>query len=138
MTAAARLIIATLVGSGGVWLLLCGIAQRHPSLAKVSTYLARPATVVAAGPIDGWARVGRSLARRLPLGPEVIADLRLMRRSLEVHSAYLAAAAVAGLFGPSLLLAIGQGLGVVSMTSQLITLSNLSTTARSAPGPQSM
>jgi Flp pilus assembly protein TadB len=115
MTAAARLIVATLLGSGGVWLLLCGIAQRRPSLAKVSTYLARPATEVAAGPIDGWTRVGRSLARRLPLGPEIIADLRLMRRSLEVHSAYLVAAAVAGLFGPSLLVAIGQGLGVVSI-----------------------
>ena len=115
VTAAARLIVATLLGSGGVWLLLSGAAQRRPSLAKVSTYLARPATLLAAGPVDGWARVGRSLAGRLRLRPAVIADLRLMRRSLEVHSAYLAAAAVAGLFGPSLLLAIGQALGVVSI-----------------------
>jgi tight adherence protein C len=115
MTAAARLIVATLLGSGGVWLLLSGVAQRRPSLAKVSTYLARSPIVLAAGPIDGWARLGRSLARRLPLRPEVMGDLRLMRRSVEVHSAYLAAAAAAGLFGPSLLLAIGQGLGLVSI-----------------------
>ena len=115
MTAAARLVAATLLGSGGVWLLLSGVAQRRPSLAKVSTYLARPATLLAAGPVDGWARLGRSLARRLRLRPDVVADLRLMRRSLEVHSAYLAAAAVAGFFGPSLLLAIGQALGVVSI-----------------------
>ena len=115
MSAAARLIVATLFGSGGAWLLLTGIAQRRPSLAKVSMYLARPATVLAAGPVDGWARVGRSLARRLRLRPEVAADLRLMRRSPEVHSAYLAAAAVAGLFGPALVLAIGQGLGAVSI-----------------------
>lgn len=115
MTAAARLIVATLLGSGGVWLLVMGFAQRRPSLAKVSMYLARPSLVLVAEPIDGWARVGRSLARRLPLRPEVIADLRLMRRSLEVHSAYLAAASAAGLFGPSLLLTIGQGFGLLSI-----------------------
>ena len=115
MTAAARLIVATLLGSGGVWLLLSGIAQRRPSLAKVSTYLARPATVLIAGPIDGRARVGRSIARRLRLQPEVTADLRLMRRSLEVHASYLAAAAIAGLVAPSVMLVIGQGLGVVSV-----------------------
>jgi Flp pilus assembly protein TadB len=115
MTAAARLIVATLLGSGGVWLLASGVAQRRPSLVKVSTYLARSPIVPAAGPIDGWARLGRSLARRLPLRPEAIGDLRLMRRPLEVHSAYLAASAVAGLFGSSLLLAIGQGLGLVSI-----------------------
>lgn len=115
MTAAARLIVATLLGSGGVWMVFSGVAQRRPSLAKASTYLARPPTLVAAEPTAGWARVGRSLGRRLRLRPEVAADLRLMRRSLEVHSAYLAAAMVAGLFGPSLLLAIGQAVGVVSI-----------------------
>ena len=103
MTAAARLIVATLLGAGGVWLLLSGLAQRRPSLAKMSTYLARPPTCSPPAPLDGWARLGRSLARRVPLRPDVIADLRLMRRSLEVHSAYLVGAAVAGLFGPSLL-----------------------------------
>lgn len=115
MTPAARLIVATLIGSGGLWLVVTGLAQRRPSLAKVSTYLARPQTVPVADPIDGWARLGRSFARRLPLRPEVTADLGLIRRSLEVHSAYLAAATVAGLFGPSLLVAIGQWLGLVSI-----------------------
>lgn len=115
MTAAARLIAATLIGSGGVWLLITGISQRRPSLAKVASYLGRPPMVLVAGPVDGWARVGRALARRLPQRPEVIADLRLMRRPLEVHAAYLAGAAVAGLFGPSLLLAIGQGFGLLSI-----------------------
>ena len=115
MTAAARLIIATLIGSGGMWLVVTGLAQRRPSLAKVSTYLARPQVVLVADQVDAWARLGRSLARRLPLRPEVTADLRLMGRSLEVHSAYLATAAVAGLFGPSLSVAIGQWLGLVSI-----------------------
>ena len=115
MTATARLIVATLLGSGGVWLLFMGIAQRRPSLAKVSTYLARPPMVLVAGPLEGWDRIGRPLAHRLPVRPEVAADLRLMRRSLEVHAAYLAAAAVAGLVGPPLMLAIGQGMGLLSI-----------------------
>lgn len=115
MTAVTRLIVATLLGSGGMWLLLTGVAQRRPSLAKMSTHLARPPMMVAAGPIDGWARLGRPFARRLRLRRDVVADLRLMRRSLEVHAAYLVAAAVAGLFGPSLLLAIGQTFGALSI-----------------------
>jgi tight adherence protein C len=115
MTAVTRLIVATLLGSGGVWLVLTGVAQRRPSLTKMSAHLARPPMMVAAGPIDGWARLGRPLARRLRMRRDVVADLRLMRRPLEVHAAYLVAAAVAGLFGPSLLLAIGQTLGVFSI-----------------------
>ncbi len=115
MTAVTRLIAATLLGSGGVWLLLTGIAQRRPSLAKMSAHLARPPMMAATGPIDGWARLGRPLARRLRLRRDVIADLRLIRRSLEVHAAYLMAAGITGLFGPSLLLAIGQTFGVLSI-----------------------
>lgn len=115
MTAVTRLIVATLLGSGGVWLVLTGVAQRRPSLAKMSAHLARPQMMVAAGPIDGWARLGRPLARRLRMRRDVVADLRLVRRPLEVHAAYLVAAAVAGLFGPSLLLAIGQTFGVFSI-----------------------
>lgn len=115
MTAAARLIVATLLGAGGMWLLMLGIAQRRPSLARVSMYLARSPVVPVAGPVGGWARVGRPLALRLPVRPQVTADLRLVRRPLEVHSAFLAAAAIAGLFGPSLLLAIAQGFGLLSI-----------------------
>jgi Flp pilus assembly protein TadB len=115
MNVVARLIVATLLGSGGVWLLLTGVAQRRPSLAKMSTHLGRPPSWLAAGPVDGWARVGRPVARRLRFKPDVVADLRLIRRSLEVHAAYLVAAGVAGLFGPSLLLAIGQTFGVLSI-----------------------
>ncbi|MDP9464919.1 MAG: hypothetical protein M3P52_09870 [Actinomycetota bacterium] len=115
MSAVTRLIVATLLGSGGVWLLLNGVAQRRPSLAKMSAHLARPPMMVAAGPIEGWARLARPLARRLRVRRDMVADLRLMRRSLEVHAAYLVAAAVAGLFGPALLLAIGQTFGVLSI-----------------------
>jgi tight adherence protein C len=115
MTDVVRLMVATLVGSGGVWLLITGVAQRRPSLAKLSTYLGRPPTVLATDPIDGWARMGRMLSRRVHLRPDVEADLHLTRRSLEVHSAYLMAASVAGLFGPSLLLAVGETLGLLAI-----------------------
>jgi Flp pilus assembly protein TadB len=114
MNAVARLVVATLVGSGGAWLLLTGIAQRRPSLARMSTHLRRPPSLLAAGPLDGWERLGRPIACRLRFRPDVVADLRLIRRSLEVHAAYLVAAGVGGLFGPSLLLAIGQAFGVLS------------------------
>ena len=98
-----------------MWLLLTGIGQRRPSLAKISNHLGRAPTALAAGPIDGWARVGRALARHVPLRADVIADLRITRRSPEVHSAFLVAAAVAGLFGPSLLLAMAQMLGLLAI-----------------------
>jgi Flp pilus assembly protein TadB len=109
-----RLIVATLLGSGGVWLIIAGAAQQRPSLAKMSLHLARtPPTLV--GPVNGWARAGRTLTRRVPLRPDVVADLRLMRRTQEVHVTYLASAALAGLFGPSLLLAFGQAMGFLSI-----------------------
>ncbi len=115
MTATARLIIATLIGAGGVWLVLTGMAQRRPALAKVSTYLGRSRQAFGTGPDVGWSRLGRALARRLRLRPDVVTDLRLVGRSQEVHAAYLSAAFVAGLFGPSFLLAIGQAAGIFSI-----------------------
>lgn len=118
MNAAARLIVATLLGSGGVYLTLTGLAQRRPPLVRMSSYLGR-APIVLASPVDGWARVGRTLARRLPLRADVVADLRLMRRTQEVHAAYVVTAAVAGLFGPSLLLVIGQSVGLFSIGTML-------------------
>jgi tight adherence protein C len=115
MSAVARLVVATLLGCGGLWLTVTGLAQRRPSLAKMSTHLGR-SPAVAAGPVNGWARLGRTLARRVPMRPNVVADLRLVRRSQEVHAAYLTAAAVAGLFGPSMMLIVGQASGVLSIS----------------------
>jgi Flp pilus assembly protein TadB len=115
MSAAGRLIVATTLGSGGVWLLLTGIAQHRPSLARMSTHLGRAPATLTTAPIDGWARIGRALARHVPMRPDVIADLRLTRRSSEVHAAFLVSAAVAGLFGPALLLVMGQMLGLISI-----------------------
>jgi hypothetical protein len=115
MSAVGRLVVATLLGSGGVWLLISGSAQRRPSLSKVSNHFARRPVVATIGPLDGWARLGRPLARRVRLSPDVIADLRLVYRPLEVHAAYLVAAAASGLFAPTLALLIGQSVGLVSI-----------------------
>jgi tight adherence protein C len=114
MSAVARLIIGTLIAAGGVWLTVSGLTQRRPSLLKMSAHLGREQVVIAP-PGDGWGRLGRSLARRMPLGSDVVADLRLIRRTQEVHAAYLVVAAVAGLFGPPLLATLGQALGLFSM-----------------------
>ena len=42
------------------------------------------------------------------MSPEVLADLRLVYRPLEVHAAYLVAAAVGGLFAPTIALATAR------------------------------
>jgi tight adherence protein C len=110
---AARLIVATLLGAGGVWLTVSGLSQRRPSLEKMTAHLGRAQTVFAL-PADGWGRLGRTLVRRVPMGSDVVADLRLIRRTQEVHAAYLVSAAVASLFGPSLLATIVLQLGLIS------------------------
>lgn len=114
MTDVARLVAATLVGVVGAWLLVTGGTQRRPALAKMSAHLRRAPTMLAVDPVDGWGRLGRTLARRMQLHPDVVADLRLVCRSQEVHAAYLTAAAIAGLFGPSVSLVIAQTMGVIS------------------------
>jgi tight adherence protein C len=115
MSDGARLVAATLLGTGGVWLLLTGAAQRRPALGRMSAHLQRPPTTVAAGAAGGWGRFGRSVVRLLHRRPDVVADLRLVDRSQELQAGYLCAAAVAGLFGPSLLLAVGQTMGLLSI-----------------------
>ena len=115
MNAAGRLVIATVVGSAGMWMLLTAVAQRTPSLTKMSAHLARRPVTQADGPAVGWSRLGLPLARRLRLSSLAEADLRLVRRPLEVHAAYMMAAAAAGLFGPALVVVVCQTAGVVSL-----------------------
>ena len=115
MSAVGRLIIATLVGACGAWVLVSGASQRRPALVRMSTHLHRPTVAFVEDAVGGWARLGRLVSRRVRLRSATLADLRLVRRPLEVHSAYLVAAAVAGLFGPSLVLAVTQTLGLISI-----------------------
>lgn len=115
MSAVGRLIVATLLGSGGVWLLISGAAQRRPSLPKLSKHFARRPIAAAVGPVEGWARIGQPLTRRVRMSPDVVADLRLVYRPLEVHAAYLVAAATGGLFAPTLALLFAQSVGLLSI-----------------------
>jgi tight adherence protein C len=115
VSAVARLIIATLLGSGGLWLMISGAAQRRPPLLKMSNHFARRPMIAVVGPVDGWSRIGQPLARRVRVSPEVVADLRLVYRPLEVHAAYLVAAAAGGLFAPTMALLIGQSIGLLSI-----------------------
>lgn len=114
MTDVARLVAATLLGAAGAWMVVTGSVQRRPALAKMAAHLRRAPTTDAVGPVEGWGRLGRTLARRMRLHPDVVADLRLVCRSQEVHAAYLTAAAIAGLFGPSVALVIAQTMGMIS------------------------
>ena len=95
--------------------MLTGLAQRRPSLTKVTKHLRRVSLSREDSIRSGWPNIARTLSRRLPLSAGVVADLRLTRRPQEVHAAYLSAAAVGGLFIPSLVLAAAQGTGVLAV-----------------------
>lgn len=114
MTTTLRLVAAALVGCLGVWLVVSGVTQRRPALAKMAGYLHRePAAAPAA--VSGWSRFGRPMLKAMRLPQPVLADLRLVQRPPEVHAAYLAAAAAAGFFGPSLVLAVLQSFESASL-----------------------
>jgi Flp pilus assembly protein TadB len=117
MSDVGRLVAATLVAVAGCWLVVTGVAQRRPALGRMVAYLERPAPGVRDGASSsGWERGGRLIYRgRRPFDGAVLADLRLVQRPPEAHAAMLVAAAVAGLFAPALLVAIGQAFGVVSL-----------------------
>lgn len=110
-----RLMLATLIGCGGVWLMITGANQRKPSLRKMAAHLRRDPVVVDEARRGAWNRVGRPIARRISLPSRSTAELRLAYRSVEVHVAHMASAAAAGLFGPPLLLATAQVLGLLSI-----------------------
>ncbi len=116
MNTVGRLIAATLVGVAGLWLVVTGIAQRRPSLARVSAYLGRH--VIESSDevnISAWVRTGRRIYRRRSFPMTVLADLRLVQRPPEAHAMMLVAAGAAGLFGPAFVVAVGQSLGVLAL-----------------------
>jgi tight adherence protein C len=116
MNTIGRLVAATLVGVAGMWMIVSGLAQRRPSLARVSAYLGRQ-VVEPSGAVhsSAWLRTGRRIYRRRPFPTTVLADLRLVQRPPEAHAMMLVAAAAAGLFGPAFVVAVGQALGVLAL-----------------------
>lgn len=115
MSAAMRLVAAAVVACAGIWMVISGVRQRRPALARMVAYIGRPANGSNELTTGLTAKVGRLLLRGRTVPATVLADLRLVQRPPEVHAALLAAGAVAGFFGPSLLLSIGQSLGVFSL-----------------------
>lgn len=115
MSAIIRLVLATLVGAGGLALVASGVGQRRPSLRRMSAHLARSQAPATDGMAPGWARLGRPLARHVSVSTTTGSQLRLARRTVEVHAAYLACAAATGLFAPPLIVGTGQALGLISI-----------------------
>ena len=83
-------------GCGGVWLVADGARPAAAVARQDVDPLRRDRRTRRIGPVDGWARVGRSPAPSRADASRRVADLRLTRRTQEVHAAYLAAAAVGG------------------------------------------
>jgi Flp pilus assembly protein TadB len=119
MNAVGRLVAATVVLCAGLALLIGGLGQRRPSLAKVSAYLDRAVESGHDIRSDVWHRFGRLVYRGRRFSAPVLADLRLVHRQPETHAAYLVALATMGLLGPTVVVAIGQLLGVVSLGATL-------------------
>jgi hypothetical protein len=112
-------IAATVIGCIGVALLVTGSSQRRPSLPKVSGYLDR---AVASGhdlSTNIWHRFGRLVYRGRRFPAPVLSDLRLVHRLPEIHAAYIVALATMGLVGPTVVLAVGQLFGAVSLGATL-------------------
>ena len=107
MSVTVRLVLAAMLGCAGAWLAVSGLVMPRPSLHRMVTHLGRrPTTVTVAGP--SWSRALRG-AR---LGDATLARLRLVGRPPETHAMLLIGSAVVGLFGPALVVVLGQLAGL--------------------------
>jgi Flp pilus assembly protein TadB len=122
------LVITSLIGAGGVTLLVSAWLQPAPSLRRTLDHLRRgrafgETTDARAIHPTGWLEsAGRSAVVRLAevVGgrPALVpseAQLRLLGRSIEQHVTYLAAAAVGGALAPSIVVAMLRWAGVVGL-----------------------
>lgn len=112
------LVLSSLALCVGGWLVVVGWRQPRPSLQRAMAHLRRPGSVATtAGPSDVVARVG-GFVERTGVSAWTRAwrqPLRLIGRSVETHVGHLTLAALLGLVVPSLVLAVLQALGVVSL-----------------------
>jgi Flp pilus assembly protein TadB len=118
------LVIATLIGVAGVAVLISGLSQPAPSLARMLLHLGRPAadtsrtTDQRAHPRPGASMVV-GLARTMQEHPRLLpseSQLRLIGRPVEEHVALLAAAFLVGLALPSASLGVLQAAGVIGLS----------------------
>jgi tight adherence protein C len=119
MSSVARVVAATLVAVIGIWMVITGLGQRRPALGRMADHLGRQVREPGPAGDAGWARTGRLVYRGRTFPGEVLADLRLVQRPPEAHAAMLVAAGAVGLFGPAILVGLGQVVGLVSLGAVL-------------------
>jgi Flp pilus assembly protein TadB len=121
MSPIGSLVVLTAIGVGGLLMATVGWLQPAPSLKRTIERLQRPSSAHASveGARGAWRRsrpvsaLVRSVSTRSRLLPTT-AQLRLLGRPLDQHVVFLFVAAVVGFVGPPLVLAVLQGIGVVS------------------------
>ena len=120
MRTAGALVLCSLAFCAGTWLVVGGWRQPRPTLQRAMAHLHRPGTVTSpstTAPSGLAANVGAFVDQRV--APTWILawkqPLALVGRSVETHVGYLVLASLGGLVVPALLLAILQGLGIVSL-----------------------
>jgi tight adherence protein C len=121
MSATIRLILGAIAGVAGISLVVSGARQQRPSLSTVGRHLARQGDSERGGHHGGLsaARVARPLIRRLRVDAATSADLRLSGRTVEQHVITLSLAALGGLFGTALLVALLTTLGIIGVSPAL-------------------
>jgi hypothetical protein len=120
MKTAGVLVLCSLAFCAGTWLVVGGWRQPRPTLQRAMAHLHRPGVVVPASTADApdlVERVGAFVEQR---GASTwtrawTQPLRLVGRSVETHVGYLVLASLGGLVAPALVLAILQGVGIVSI-----------------------
>lgn len=116
MSGTAAVALLTAIGVGGLLLVVDGWSQPAPSLGRTVARLRRPGATSAHA--AGTPRLLAVIATAAAAHPRLLptdAQLRLLDRSVARHVLWLVTAAVGGLVGPGLLLALGQRFGLLGL-----------------------
>lgn len=118
MSAFATMVVLSVVGAAGLLIAVAGWMQPSPTLARTLEHLSRPGSASLVPTPVRATRLLRPIVdfvtnqpRLLPSAPE----LQLTNRTVEQHVVYLVAAASAGFVVPPSLVAVLQGVGLVSI-----------------------
>lgn len=112
--------VTGLMAGLGLWLALTASVPSAPSLGRAVARLHRPPpppsmadaeTAAVAGSVTFVGRRVLRWVKRLESDPRLIADLAVIGRPLELHAGYLAAAAVGGFLGSTVLAGVAQTAG---------------------------
>lgn len=113
------MIVSSVVGAIGLLVVVSGWMQPAPTLTRTIEHLRRPGTVSDVGHHGRSPRVVRPIVGFMSNQPRLLpsaSELQLVNRTVEQHVVYLVIAAMTGLIGPPLVIAVLQGLGLVSLS----------------------